>query len=60
MVSVELPTGVEVVVETLSVEDPEPPVIEVGLNVHVAPVGHPLTLRDTVPVNPLSGETVAV
>jgi hypothetical protein len=35
-------------------------VIDVGLNVPVAPLGNPLTLRDTVPVNPFNGEMLAV
>ncbi|MGH9208426.1 MAG: hypothetical protein ACRD1G_18045, partial [Acidimicrobiales bacterium] len=60
MVSVEVPAGVELVVETLSVELPEPPLIEVGLKVPVAPVGKPLTLNDTAPVKLLRGETLAV
>jgi hypothetical protein len=60
MVSLELPGGVELVVETLKVELPVPPLMEVGLKVPVAPVGKPLTLSDTAPVNPLTGETLAV
>ena len=46
------PVGVLVVVETVKVEDPAP-VTEVGLNEHVVPDGQPVTLRPTVPVNPL-------
>jgi hypothetical protein len=39
---------------------PEPPVIEVGLNVAPAPVGNPLALKVTLPVKPPDGLTVAV
>lgn len=60
MVSVYVPAAVEVEVETVSVDEPEAPVMEGGLNVGVAPDGNPLTLRLTVPVNPLEGVTVAV
>ena len=45
--------------EIVSVEDPEP-LIEAGLKLDVAPLGNPLTLRLTVPVNPLSALTLAV
>jgi hypothetical protein len=34
--------------------------MEVGLKVPVAPVGSPVTLRPTVPVNPFAGVTVVV
>src|SRR5450432_92364 len=34
--------------------------MEVGLNVPVAPIGRPATLRLTAPVNPFAGVTVAV
>ena len=44
----------------VSVEDPEPPGIDAGLKLAVAPVGTPLTLRATVPVKALRGETEAV
>jgi hypothetical protein len=45
--------------ETLSVEVPEP-TTELGLKLAVAPVGKPLTLSDTVPLNPATAVTVAV
>ena len=45
-------------VVTLSVVVPEPPVTEVGLKLAVALLGKPLTLKPTVPVNPLDGATV--
>jgi hypothetical protein len=48
-----------VAVETVSVELPEP-ATDVGLKLAVAPVGNPLTLRFTVPVNPLSALIDAV
>lgn len=44
---------------TDSVEVPEP-VIEVGVNVPVAPAGSPAKLSPTVPVNPFKAVTVAV
>ena len=59
IVSVNVPVGVEAEVVTLSVEEPEPP-IELGLNVPVALLGSPVTLRFTVPANPLSGLTLGV
>src|SRR6266404_3247515 len=58
MVKGNVPAGVVVLVVTLSVELPE--VNEVGLKVAVAPAGNPVTLKLTVPVNPLKGVTVAV
>jgi len=58
MVKVYVPAGVVVLVTTFSVELPE--VNDVGFKVAVAPVGNPLTVRLTVPVNPLKGVTVAV
>lgn len=59
MVSVELPAGVEVSVVTDRVDDPEP-ATEVGLNVPVAPLGKPETLKLTVPVKPDVAVTVVV
>jgi hypothetical protein len=35
-------------------------VIDVGLNVPVAPVGNPLTLNVTLPLNPFSAPTLTV
>lgn len=58
-VMVELAIGVEVVVVIVSVEEPDPETV-VGEKAAVAPVGRPLALNVTVPVNPLSGEIVAV
>ena len=46
------------VVEQLTVEDPEPPLIEGALQ--LAALGTPLTARFTVPPKPLLGVTVAV
>ena len=52
MVSVVFPAGVEFDVETFSVAYPEP-LRELGLKLAAAPVGKPLTLNDSVPLNPL-------
>ena len=46
-------------VDTVSVEEPEPP-MEVGANVAVAPEGTPLALRFTVPVKQVVAVTLAV
>jgi hypothetical protein len=54
-----VPTGVELPVETLSVEEPEPPT-EVGLKLPLAPLGNPLTLKLTLAVKPPDDVTVAV
>ena len=45
---------------TVSVEDPEPPVIEAGLKTPVGPVGDAVMLKSTVPVYPPEGATVTV
>jgi len=60
IVRVKAPVGVEADVETLNVEEPEPPLIEVGLKVPEAPLGNPVTLRFTALLKPLSGLTLAV
>ena len=54
-----MPAGVLVLVLTDRVEEPEP-VTEVGLKVALAPLGRPLTLKLTAPVNPPTAVTVAV
>ena len=46
------------VVEIVSVDEPEPPLTEVGLKVAVAPLGNPLALKLTAPLNPPEGVTV--
>ena len=51
--------GVVEVVLTVSVEDPDP-VTEVGLNVALAPVVSPLTLKLTALLKPLLAETFIV
>jgi hypothetical protein len=51
MVTVEVAAGVEVLVETVSVEVPEP-LIEEGLKLATAPEGKPLVASATFPVNP--------
>jgi hypothetical protein len=53
------PTGVLELVATVSVDVPAP-VNEVGLNPAVAPVGNPLTLSPTVPLNPFNAPTFTV
>jgi hypothetical protein len=50
IVIVEAPAGVELPVVMVRVDDPEPPLIEAGLKLAVAPEGKPLALSDTVPV----------
>ncbi len=59
MVSVYVPAGVELPVETLRVDVPAP-LIEAGLKLAVAPAGSPLTPNETLPVKPLNALTVAV
>ena len=48
-----------VAVATVRVEEPEP-VTEVGLNVPVAPVGRPLTVKATAALKPFALVTVGV
>ena len=47
------------VVSTVMVEEPDV-LIEAGVNVAVAPLGSPLTLKATIPENPFTGVTVTV
>ena len=47
--------GVEDALDTVSVEEPEPPLTEEGLKLAVAPLGNPLTLSATVLLNPPCG-----
>jgi len=58
-VRVKLPVVVALVVEMLNVAEPER-LTDVGLRLAVAPLGNPLALSDTVPLNPFSApmETV--
>ena len=60
IVRVYVPTGVVPEVVTVSVELPEPPEIDVGLNVPVVPEGKPLTVKATAPVNPFTAVAVAL
>lgn len=53
IVNVKLPAGVEVAVEIVNVDDPDP-VTEDGLKLAVAPLGKPLTLKETALLNPFS------
>ena len=59
MVSVDVPAGVALPAVIVSVEL-VPALIEVGLNKAVAPVGRPLTLKLTDPVNPFRAPTLTV
>ena len=54
-----MPAGVVLLVLTDMVEDPDP-VTEVGLKLAVAPLGKPLTLKLTTPVNPPDAVMVVV
>lgn len=54
-----VPPAVVLVVFTVSVDVPEP-VTVLGLKPGVAPVGSPLTLSPTTPLNPFSDPTVTV
>ena len=58
-VSVVVPIAAEEDVVTFKVDDPDPD-IEAGVKLAVTPEGRPLTLRATLPVNPLVGVIVAV
>ena len=53
------PGGVAALVETLSVVEPDA-VTDPGLKEAVAPEGRPLTLKVTLPLNPVAPATVAV
>ena len=59
MVKVKVPIGVLLLVMTVMVELPLP-VTDDGLKVAVARDGKPLTLKFTVPENPLTAVTVTV
>jgi len=59
MVSVELPAGVELVVDIVRVEDPEP-LTDAGLKLAVAPAGKPLAAKVTLPLKPFSAVIVAL
>jgi hypothetical protein len=58
-VNVDVPTGVLPVVVTVNVELPAP-VTVAGEKLAVAPVGNPLALSVTTPVNPFKAPTLAV
>ena len=51
-ITVEVPVGVETLVDTLSVDEPEAPLTELVLNAACMVEGTPLALRFTVPVKP--------
>jgi hypothetical protein len=54
-----VPSGVDVEVFTVNMEDPEPET-EVGAKLAVASVGNPVVLKLTMPVNPLEGVTLTL
>ena len=58
-VRVYVPVGVDELVETFSVELPEP-LTEAGENVALAPVGNPETVKPTLLLKPFDGVTVTV
>ena len=58
-VSVKVPAGVDWLVLTVSVDEPEL-LIDAGLKTPVAPAGNPETLNVTVPLKPLMGFTPVV
>jgi len=57
MVSVNEPLGLPAVTVIVVVPDP---VTEVGLKLTDAPPGNPLTVKSTIPLNPLVGTAVMV
>ncbi len=59
MVTVYVPAGVVDNVDILTVEVPDP-LTDVGLNVAVAPVGNPVALSATLPLNPFKAVMVPV
>ena len=58
IVSVLVPAGVLLLVEIVRVEVHDGPVAELGLKLAFDRDGSPVTLKLTVPENPLSGVTV--
>ena len=59
-VTVTLPDGVVLVVETVKTAEPVPPVIEVGLRLATMLELVDEALRDTVPVKPFTAVTLIV
>ncbi len=59
-VKVDVPNRAVLSVVTVIVDVPEPPATEAGLKMALIPLRSPLTLKVTVPVNPLAGLTVTV
>jgi hypothetical protein len=60
IVRVEEPRAVPLVVVTVSVELPDPPLMVAGTKVPVAPAGNPLTLNVTGSVKPFAAAMVVV
>ena len=54
-----MPAGVVLLVETASVDEPEP-LTEAGVKLAVAPAGTPLAFNATLPLKPLSTPTLIV
>ena len=54
-----MPNAVELEVFTVKVEDPELETVA-GVKLAVAPVGNPVTLKLTLPVNPPEGVTLTL
>jgi hypothetical protein len=44
----------------VSVDDPDPPLIDAGLKLGVAPLGRPVALKETLSVNPPDAVTLTV
>ena len=59
MVRVYVPAGVDVLVVTVTVDEPDP-AIDGGLNDALAPAGRPLALNVTAELNPFEGVTAAL
>jgi len=56
-----VPSGVEVAeVEIVSVDEPDPPLTEVGAKLALAPAGNPAMLNPTLLLKPPEGVTMAV
>jgi hypothetical protein len=55
-----VPFGVELVVEIVSVDEPDPPLTDAGLKLGVAPLGRPVAVNETLSVNPPDAVTLTV
>ena len=60
-VTVYVPAGVALAeVETVSIDEPDPPLTDAGAKLALAPAGNPATAKPTSLVKPPEGVTVAV